>query len=48
MFKDLYQLSKTGEITQMKNLLEDTLSKQETHEISVSKYPNSCVERNHE
>ena len=48
MFKDLYQLSKTGEMTQMKNLLEDTLSKQETPGISIPQSPNSCIERNYE
>jgi hypothetical protein len=35
MFKDLYQLSKTGELAKMKATLEDTLSKQNSPYVTV-------------
>ena len=45
MFKDLYGLSKTGEITQMKNMLEETLSKHEAQTIvSIPQSPNLIYE----
>jgi hypothetical protein len=35
MFKDLYQLSKTGELAKMKATLEETLSKQSSPCVTV-------------
>lgn len=35
MFKNLYELSKTGELTKMKEVIEETLSKQVSPAISI-------------
>jgi hypothetical protein len=39
MFKDLYQLSKTGELAKMKATLEETLSKQASPAVSTPQSP---------
>ena len=39
MFKDLYQLSKTGELAKMKATLEETLSNQATPVVSTPQSP---------
>ena len=41
MFKDLYQLSKTGELAKMKATLEETLSKQASPAVSTPQSPIS-------
>ena len=40
MFKNLYELSKTGELSKMKEVIEDTLSKQISPVISIAQSPN--------
>jgi hypothetical protein len=40
MFKNLYELSKTGELTKMKEVIEETLSKQVSPAISIVQSPN--------
>jgi hypothetical protein len=47
MFKDLYQLSKTGELAKVKEAtLEETLSKQSSPCVSVPQSPNPFEEEN--
>jgi hypothetical protein len=46
MFKDLYQLSKTGELAKMKATLEETLSKQSSPCVTVPQSPNPIEEEN--
>jgi len=40
MFKNLYELSKTGELSKMKEAMEETLSKQVSPVVSITQSPN--------